>query len=98
LSAEAKAAAQVLLVDREFSPADEPLFGRAEPLPEPHPAAAACTYLAGSSHPSRKQCERWQPHTARRRGNRRVVVQQGMTIEAAKRADPFGKGGGLLDT
>jgi hypothetical protein len=26
-----------------------------------------------------------------------LVVEQGMTIEEAKRADPFGKGGGLLD-
>jgi hypothetical protein len=24
-------------------------------------------------------------------------MQQGMAIEAAKRADPFGKGGGLVD-
>ena len=26
-----------------------------------------------------------------------LVVEEGMTVEEAKRADPFGKGGGLLD-
>jgi hypothetical protein len=26
-----------------------------------------------------------------------LVVEKGMTIEEAKRADPFGKGGGLVD-
>ena len=26
-----------------------------------------------------------------------LVVEEGMTIEEAKRADPFGKGGGLVD-
>jgi hypothetical protein len=26
-----------------------------------------------------------------------LVVEHGMTIEEAKRADPFGKGGGLID-
>jgi protein gp37 len=29
--------------------------------------------------------------------NNPVVVEQGMSIEEAKRADPFGKGGGLVD-